>query len=128
MIGTTDSVIPAKYQITPMNGITDLQTKELKRTLASEHTLVTDPKRARFYEVRSPDNWFYIHVRESKVYLVWHAGRKAIGERGGGEIYRRSEFSPRHLDKAAFRVSTSSLVFVVPDPEKRHFLPILAAS
>ena len=101
MIGTTDSVIPAKYQITPMNGITDLQTKELKRTLASEHTLVTDPKRARFYEVRSPDNWFYIHVRESKVYLVWHAGRKAIGERGGGKFiddqnsHRATSIKPR---------------------------------
>ncbi len=75
MIGTAESVIPSGYDITPMNGITDVQTKQLKRTLDGDHSLVTDPKRAKFYEVRSPDDWFYIHVRESKVYLVWHAQR-----------------------------------------------------
>ena len=78
MIGTAEAIIPSEYDITPMNGITDFQTKELKRTLDGEHTLVTDPKRERFYEVRSPGNWFYIHVRESKVYLVWHAKRNSI--------------------------------------------------
>ena len=80
MVGTTESVIPDKYDIKPMNGITDLQTKELKRTLDNDHNLRADPKHAKFYEVKSPDNWFYIHVRESRVYLVWHA------KRGGSEL------------------------------------------
>ena len=36
MVATDDSVIPATYDVAPMNGITEVQTTKLKHTLEGD--------------------------------------------------------------------------------------------